>query len=204
MDQNLKTTLTKVIARLKNLVKQPDWGQNDSSQPDFIQNRTHWIEYVPTRYSNSDVNFAESGYSAMAQLYGYNQYPQGFLDNFTTGNELAVEVDGVVRRGIIRNLNSSYWIGNGHMLLQSAEDTGEDWCVGTMSIGFDSLRVILPPSYEGTHDVDVILSEQTVHKLDAKFLPEVLNDENITIVHHGVSYKLSDAITALINANILE
>ncbi len=204
MDQNLKTTLTKVIARLKNLVKQPDWGQNDSSQPDFIQNRTHWIEYVPTRYSNSDVNFTESGVNVMAHLYGYNQYPEGFFDNFITGNELAVEIDGVVKRGIIRNLNSAYWIGNGYRMLPSAEDTGEDWCVGTMSRGFDTLRVILPPSYEGTHDVDVILSEQMVHKLDAKFLPEVLNGENITIVHQGVNYKLSDVITALINANILE
>ncbi len=204
MDQNLKNTLNKIIARVKNLVKQSDWGQNDSSQSDFIQNRTHFVEYVPTRYSNSAVNFAESGNNAMAQLYGYNQYPQGFLDNFNAGNELAVEVDGVVRRGIIRNLNSSYWIGNGHMLLSSAEDTGEDWCVGTMSRGFDTLKVILPTTYEGTHDVDVILSEPMVHKLDAKFLPDVLNSENVTIVHQGVNYKLSDVIKALIDANILE
>lgn len=204
MDQNLKNTLNKIIARVKNLVKQSDWGQNDSSQSDFIKNRTHWVEQQPTRYSNFDVNFAESGNNAMAQLYGYNQYPQGFLDNFNAGNELAVEVDGVVRRGIIRNLNSSYWIGNGHKLLSSAEDTGEDWCVGTMSRGFDTLKVILPTTYEGTHDVDVILSEPMVHKLDAKFLPDVLNSENVTIAHQGVNYKLSDVIKALIDANILE
>ena len=40
--------LTQLVAWVKSLFVQPDYAQNDSAQPDFIKNRTHYVENVST------------------------------------------------------------------------------------------------------------------------------------------------------------
>ena len=44
----LESVLTQLVAWVKSLFVQPNYAQNDSTQPDFIKNRTHYVENVST------------------------------------------------------------------------------------------------------------------------------------------------------------
>lgn len=49
------------IAKLEGAIPAPstqaDWNQNDSTQPDYVKNRTHWMQNVETFVWNLDTNY---------------------------------------------------------------------------------------------------------------------------------------------------
>ena len=61
--KKLKDVLQAIYNALKSLVVQSDYAQNDSTQPDYIKNRTHYVENVST----SDVWY--QGYWTVQKEY---------------------------------------------------------------------------------------------------------------------------------------
>lgn len=56
------TEKVQVKSNLGIVEAQSDWGQNDLTQPDYVKNRTHYIEYVDEEIHNGSINFEEASY----------------------------------------------------------------------------------------------------------------------------------------------
>lgn len=154
----------------------PDWNCNDETNTSYIQHRTHYIG--DTEYSNSSsVTLSISGNYAFAQLYGDGAYPSGFTSVMQVGATMKVTVGNTTYEGTVQGDGSRVWIGNGYIMSSSCEDTGEDYCIGTQSLGYDYIRLYVDSSLEGTYDEgDVVIKfvGTEIHQLDEQYIPDTI------------------------------
>lgn len=147
---------------------QPDWNQNDPTQPDYVRNRTHWaevgepVEIVP-----------ETTLTTTEDSPGEFNVPAGVL-SFEVGKTYIVTYNGTeyscvaVDAGtLVTDGAGTVVIGN-YALALGGGDTGEPFVAmylpgeGTLLIDFNGALSI-------TASVSVV--DEVVHKLDRKFLP---------------------------------
>lgn len=190
MDNNLKTTLGKFWNKakqtfaLKAELAQPDWNQNDDTQPDYVNNRTHWEEpeIYNEVFSGENLNYTLSGNLTSYQV-------NSNIPILSEGRHYELNIgeykfDGICKK--YENVAGSYgyYIGNGSISIQGEPDTGEDFIVYTSGRTLSSPEIMWfimkNDSPSGEYDTLLALHEGGVHRLDKKFLPDdVVYDDDI-------------------------
>lgn len=184
--KKLKDVLQAIYNAVKALVVQPDYAQNDSQQPDFIKNRTHYIESVSTSdvwyQSNVEVG---SGTSSPGAYSGTFNLTEGKTYNVT----ITQGSNTKTYEGIVAENNTTL---SGMLLNKNWSDP-----TGTAQVSSDAFYILVQASSVILASVDVYgsgctvqVSEvtETIHKLDPKYLPDNVNQlESITTQESSVS-----------------
>ena len=161
---------------------QPDWNQNDEAAPDYVKNRTHYTDielkpFVTNRGEGEEfvdkiVIFNEGGFNQPFYDGVFNEDGGLFFDN---AGKYRVVWDGVDYDCEVHDENSYYGLGRigGEGEYPFAITDGEN--------GANITAYTADGEYETggvTHTVSVYELNETVHKLDEKYLPEsVLGDK---------------------------
>lgn len=152
-----------------------DWAENDTTQKSHILNRTHYREFSISSYSEN-INLHVSGSQSTGSVYGYNQYPAGFMQKFKEGNSFLFTLGNNAFSGDIhqRGYLSAFYVGNIHLHIPDLPDTGEDWCVYSDLLGQDSLHFIVDDSYTGSYSLEMNIYEATYHQLNENYIPDTI------------------------------
>ena len=149
---------------------QPDWNQNDSTQPDYVKNRPFYDEIVETvLVEESTVSFAENSGFYMAQVQSTFEA--------TVGEIYKVYWDGTVYECICVDLGKAYAIGN-LSIAGAGSDTGEPFLMQV--INFDRIYIGTADT-SASHTFSISAFAQEVVKIDEKYLPDPPNDPYIII-----------------------
>lgn len=163
-----------------------DYAQNNSTQPDFIKNRTHYVENVSTSsvWNQSNVEVG-SGTSSPGAYSGTFTLTTGKVYNITITNGS----NSKTYEGIVAEYSNSY---NAMLInknwsnpMQGAETTSDAFyiLVQASSVILASVDV-----YGSGCTVQVSEVTETIHKLDPKYLPDNVNQlESITTQESSVS-----------------
>lgn len=182
----LESVLTQLVAWVKSLFVQPDYAQNDSTQPDYIKNRTHYVENVST----SSV-WNQTGCNVGSGTTSPGGYPATF--NITTGDKYNVTISQGSTSKTYEGLTAEYdSVFNGLALRKNWSNS-----MGMSDTSTDALLLVVQPSNVVLRSADIYgenctvqVSEvtETVHKLDPKYLPDNVNQlESITTQESSVS-----------------
>ena len=161
-----------------------DYAQNNSAQPDYIKNRTHYVENVST----SDVWY-QTGCSVGSGTTSPGGYPATF--NITTGNKYNVTISQDGTSKTYEGLTAEYdGVFNGIALRKNWSDSSSMSDTST-----DALLLVVQPSNVVLRSADIYgenctvqVSEvtETIHKLDPKYLPDNVNQlDSITTSKSG-------------------
>lgn len=151
---------------------QPDWNQNDETQPDYVKNRTHWSEKDEVLWEVSGVIFENLSVVCTEGSFS-GSYEEGIGWIMLEWGGIPVEAGKTYR---------VIWDGVDYVCTVKVDEYGEAYIGGTGTpfwmhrVGFgvnDS-----PGSGTVTHTLTMYEEIEEVHKLDVKYLPEfVINVE---------------------------
>lgn len=175
--------LPQVVAWVRSLITQSDYAQNNSAAPDYIKNRTHYVENVSTSVWN------QTGCTVGSGTTSPGGYPTTF--NITTGNKYNVTISqgstSKTYEGLTAEYDSTF---NGLALRKNWSDS-----MGMSDTSTDALLLVVQPSNVVLRSADIYgenctvqVSEvtETIHKLDPKYLPDNVNQlESITTSKSG-------------------
>lgn len=161
-----------------------DYAQNDSTQPDFIKNRTHYVESVSTSdvwyQTNVEVG---SGTSSPGAYSGTFTLTEGKMYNVTISQGSNTKTyEGVVAE-YSNSYNAMLINKNWSNPMQGAETTSDAFyiLVQASSVILASVDV-----YGSGCTVQVSEVTETIHKLDPKYLPDNVNQlDSITTSKSG-------------------
>ena len=143
---------------------QPDWNQNDSTQPDYIKNRPFYtgnpVETVLVE--ESTVSFADHGGIYVAQ------FPSTFAA--TVGEAYKVYWDGTAYECVCVDFNNNLVIGN-LSVMGAGSDTGEPFL---MAINNDSVSEFYTADTSASHTISISATVVSVVKIDEKYLPNTV------------------------------
>ena len=141
---------------------QPDWNQNDETQPDYIKNRPFYtgdpVETVLVE--ESTVSFAENHGVYMAQIQS------SFAA--TVGETYKVYWDGAAYECACVNFNNRPLIGN-LSIMGAGSDTGEPFAMVILN---GEGIVIVTADTSASHTVSISVTVVPVVKIDEKYLPD--------------------------------
>ena len=168
-ESNPFVTLSKAIAM------RSDWNENDTTQYDYILNRTHYVDYIPTDYEAEEATFVEAGGYARGSIYGYSSghslYPEGFTQALAEGMPFKFVIGDTSYEGIAHRSGASFYAGNKHIYYNLFPDTGESWCVYSGQLGMAPLDFYIDSSYIGTtQNIVPTTYSEVVHQLPTKFI----------------------------------
>ena len=176
--------LAQVWAKIKDTfayktdIKASNWNASEG-EDGYIENRTHYKIFGDASSFTNDnsITFALDNEHAHGYAYGFNDYPEGFIDLMEEGNYISLTIGSTKFEGAWKQEGSSYWIGNRSIRTPDAEDTGEDFYIGTNSKGFDNLHMYLDPSFVGEYQADDLSFEEadiSYVQLDEKYIPSTI------------------------------
>ena len=142
---------------------QPDWNQNDPTQPDYVKNRPFYEEPVETvLVEESTVTFAENHGLYMAQIQS----------NFeaTVGETYKVYWDGSAYECTCAYFGVKIVIGN-LSIAGEGSDTGEPFI---MVITNGERIEIVTADTSASHTFSISVFAQEVVKIDEKYLPDTV------------------------------
>lgn len=161
-----------------------DYAQNDSTQPDYIKNRTHYVESVSTSdvwyQTNVEVG---SGTSSPGAYSGTFNLTEGKTYNVTISQGSNTKTyEGIVCEnnttvsGLFLNKN---WSNP----MYGAETTSDAFYI---LVKASSVILASADVYGSSCTVQVSEVTETIHKLDPKYLPDNVNQlEDITTSKSG-------------------
>lgn len=140
---------------------QPDWNQNDETQPDYIKNRPFYtgdpVETVLVE--ESTVSFAAEGGMYMGQLES--------TFSAKVGETYKVSWDGTTYECACVEVSGTTSIGN-LSIVGAGSDTGEPFIVG---VNNGSLIQIITADTASSHTLSISGMLPKVVKIDPKYLP---------------------------------
>ena len=143
---------------------QPDWNQNDSTQPDYVKNRPFYtgnpVETVLVE--ESTVSFAAVDGMYMGQLES--------TFSATVGETYKVSWDGTAYECTCVNFNDTPAIGN-LSIMGAGSDTGEPFLMGILN---GKAIQIVTADTSASHTFSISGFTQEVVKIDAKYLPNTV------------------------------
>lgn len=155
----------------------PDWKQNDETQPGYIKNRTHWVEYdEPT----SEETLPET--TLEFELYGGIDY--SVIDGALREEaKLIINIDGIVYEATTRRLRDSYGdyiIEAGNENLPQGDKEGAPFYLCSyVDDPEEGIWIVIlssnPEEYgveEHTVSITSIYQEKTYVPLDERYIPE--------------------------------
>ena len=176
--------LTQLVAWVKSLFVQPDYAQNDSTQPDYIKNRTHYVESVSTSdvwyQSNVEVGSASSSPGAYSGTFNLTE---GKTYNVTiTQGSNTKTYEGIVCENNT-TLGGLFLNKNWSNPMYGAETTSDAFYILVQA---SSVILASADVYGSGCTVQVSEVTETIHKLDPKYLPDNVNQlEDITTSKSG-------------------
>lgn len=143
---------------------QPDWNQNDDTQPDYIKNRPFYTgDLVETvLVEESTVSFVENNGLYVAQ------FPSTF--EATVGETYKVSWDGTVYECTCVLIKGLPAIGN-PAIMGAGSDTGEPFFMGILN--GEKIRIATADT-SASHTISISGFVQEVVKIDEKYLPKEL------------------------------
>ena len=143
---------------------QPDWNQNDETQPDYVKNRPFYtgdpVETVLVE--ESTVTFVEN-----SGLY-VTEFPSTFAA--TVGETYKVYWDGTVYECTCVDSHNTPIIGN-LSITGDGSDTGEPFVMGILN---GQGITIVTADTSASHTVSISGVVQEVVKIDPKYLPDTV------------------------------
>ena len=166
---------------------QPDWNQNDDTQPDYVKNRTHWAipswrlckTYDGRDFENIQLSCSDGHYSlADNAIGGVNDgIETGGLDSFVHGITYRVVYDDEIYERVSYLIMSEDYpdeissIRIGNHLDGDPFEIAVGWEYNNAHFSaYDSDGNF--ETGEVTHTLSIYVASEEVHKLDAKYLPE--------------------------------
>lgn len=143
---------------------QPDWNQNDSTQPDYVKNRPFYTATDETvLVEESTVSFADTGQG----FYGAE-----FSSTFeaTVGETYKVSWDGTTYECTCVDFSGNNMIGN-LSIAGLGSDTGEPF---VMQVVNGKGITIITLDTSASHTFSIIGFVQEVVKIDEKYLPDTV------------------------------
>ena len=151
---------------------QPDWNQNDETQPDYVKNRPFYTDAVETvLVEESTVSFADTGNGSYAA-----QVQSTF--SATVGEAYKVSWDGSAYECtcVAVSESSPLFIGN-LSIVGMGSDTGEPFFIGVEN----GMRIVIGTTdASASHTFSISVFVKEVVKIDEKYLP----DQLILYVHN--------------------
>ena len=153
---------------------QPDWNQNDSTQPDYVKNRPFYAgdPMETVLVEEITVPFADAG-----GIY-FAQFPSTF--EATVGETYKVSWDGTVYECACVDFNGGTIIGN-LSIMGGGSDTGEPFL---MAVVTGSGITIYTADTSQSHTISIIGIAPEIVKIPAKFIDK---DASGYIVVHNSS-----------------
>lgn len=137
---------------------QPDWNQNDDTQPDYVKNRPFYtddpVETVLLEETTAEFTKANSGYS----------YKLSNPLSLEVGQTYQVSWDGTVYECIGTVLDRGIILGN-LSIVNAGEDTGEPFIYG--------FAEFFTKDTSASHTISISVYVPQIIKIDEKYLPEL-------------------------------
>lgn len=154
---------------------QSDWGQNDPTQPDYVKNRTHYIEYIDEEIHNGSIDFEETSYDPFGD--GSKVYI-----NTTTINIKPYTYAGKLPDSILFQIDGQLYecpitgyyvnISVSGCLSEYKLQIGDDYlAVYATYTGFNSLKILCTDGLINSNFV-VSVKGPNYHTLDDRFIPD--------------------------------
>ena len=139
---------------------QPDWNQNDETQPDYVKNRPF--------YTGNPVETVLVEERTVAFEDGICDFQSTF--EATAGETYKVSWDGTVYECTCVNLNDFLVIGN-LSIIGAGSDTGEPFCI----LVFNGQGIEIDTAdASASHTLSISGFAQEVVKIDEKYLPDTI------------------------------
>ena len=143
---------------------QPDWNQNDETQPDYVKNRPFYTgDSVENIFvEESTVSFADAGYGYLGQIQST------FVP--TVGETYKVSWDGIDYECTCIESNSTPMLGDINILFGESDPDGEPFLIGAFNGA--ELRIITLDT-SASHMFSIVSRESVapVVKISPKYLP---------------------------------
>lgn len=153
----------------------PDWNENDSAAPDYIKNRTHWVEKelktiveetTETEIRNGDIFF---------------DYVGGKDDEIHSNKTYIVTVDGVSYSCVPYYSSEGITLGNSELLESDSNVNNLPFAV-TYTNDYDGsgfryqhqYYVYYPDSETHTIKIEEESGDSVYHPLDEKYIPDTI------------------------------
>ena len=140
---------------------QPDWNQNDETQPDYVKNRTHFYKdkETVTLMEEQTVSFTNEG-------EGFCQAISPVYIDLDVDSTYIVKFDDIEYECTVKQGNDVLFIGNG--LFVGKEDTHEPFLYGILG---SEQGAWLYHGTEKNHTISVVMSRIGIQKIPKKFIP---------------------------------
>jgi hypothetical protein len=147
---------------------QPDWNQNDETKPDYVKNRTHWVEagleeIMPENSCTTEYVPPMDKYCAYLEISA--ETAQKF------GDVVTIVFDGVEYECVRNAHGNNLYYGN-MSPFEDDVDTGEPLAMIVFASQGYSTLYVLTDTTPTTHTIACYKKEETVHTIDPKFLPD--------------------------------
>ena len=141
---------------------QPDWNQNDPTQPDYIKNRTHFYKDKET------VTLMEEQTVSFTVIEGdiISQAASPVYIDLDADSTYIVKFDGIEYECVVKQSDFGLFIGNG--LFDGKEDTHEPFLYGILG---SEQGAWLYHGTEKNHTISVVMSRIEIQKIPKKFIP---------------------------------
>lgn len=159
-----------------------DWNENDSNSPNYIKNRTHWVE--PAQI----VIAAEQTFS------GTQFGPVMVKTPIIEGQKYTVIYNGTEYECTARNYDGYLMLGNNAVYEYDNginTDTGEPFAIEWGSRGTD-LDGYGYSNVDTQHIIKIVIDGEKVHKLDEKYLPDLSQYAKADDIYNAMDQVYSD------------
>ena len=141
---------------------QPDWNQNDETDPTYIKNRTHWSKVSQTEIlPECQLEISEAGFFAITNEI-----------EATEGYTYIVNWNGNTHTCVASLLNGMVCIGNGMQI--GEPDTGEPFLMGfypaSIAASEGVYAIIIPLDGSTTCTISIVERIEEIHKIENKYL----------------------------------
>ena len=158
---------------------QPDWNQNDDTQPDYVRNRPFYketLESVPLYEMAVKLSLLGDD---IVPFYSTNE----IHNKITSADKYLVRFDGVDYTCAAVKLNNGYGLGNLSLLnganfarpdcvgSSEREDTGEPFCI--IDDQYYTPSTWFYAQTDGDHSYAVHKIEEIIHPISGEFIPDL-------------------------------
>ena len=147
---------------------QPDWNQNDDTQPDYVKDRPFYTgdPVEPVLVEESTVSFSEGGGGIYQGKFSSTFSP-------TIGETYKVSWDGTVYECVCASMQGAGVIGNAS-IIGAGSDSGEPFC---MIVPGSGEIIIGSTEASGSHTFSISGLVPEFVKIDEKYLPLIPADK---------------------------
>lgn len=160
MLNTLKTFSEAIIDKVKTF--NGDWSENDQSSPNYIKNKTHWVENSEIILYNNSPTFK----NVDVEIYAYQSNSSDFLLELNQNYVITFDEINYSCKSV--NFIDNICIGNLNIVESSFENTGEPFVI-IYAADYFTIATRLSGT---THTVTIKIVDEIIHKLDKKYLPD--------------------------------